>query len=161
MNVDTVTGDTAPSAAVLNARPLRNEESASWELEDGLAVITHAKEFSRLEGWVRDRIGGPGELRRPLDRFTTFLWLKCDGAHTVAGLVAALEAEFGEEAAPAAERVQKWLQRMLELGLLRLESGKRGCCAAPTAARPISTTRRGWSPAVNTAARNAVTWGRW
>ena len=40
------------------------------------------------------------------------------------GLVAALEAEFGEEAAPAAERVQKWLQRMLELGLLRLESGK-------------------------------------
>ena len=41
MNVDTVAGDTAPSAAVLNARPLRNEESASWELEDGLAVITH------------------------------------------------------------------------------------------------------------------------
>ena len=121
MNVDTVAGDTAPSAAVLNARPLRNEESASWELEDGLAVITHAKECSRLEGWVRDRIGGPGELRRPLDRFTTFLWLKCDGTHTVAGLVAALAAEFGEEAAPAPERVQKWLQRMLELGLLRLE----------------------------------------
>ena len=106
---------------VLRARPVRNEESASWELEEGVAGITHTKQFARREGWVRDRIGGPGELRRPLDRFTTFLWLKCDGTHTVAGLVAALAAEFGEEAAPAPERVQKWLQRMLELGLLRLE----------------------------------------
>ena len=106
---------------VLRAKPVRNEESVSWELEDGVAVITHAKQFSRLEGWVRDRIGGPGELRRPLDRFTTFLWLKCDGTHTVAGLVAALATEFGEEAAPAPERVQKWLQQMLVLGLLRLE----------------------------------------
>ena len=106
---------------VLRARPVRNEESASWELEDGVVVITHTKQFSRLEGWVRDRIGGPGELRRPHDRITTFLRLKCDGTHTDAGLVAAHAAEFGEEAAPAPERVQKWLQRMLELGLLRLE----------------------------------------
>ena len=72
MNVDTVAGDTAPSAAV------------------------------------------------PAPRVS----LSGDSAHTVAGLVAALEAEFSEEAAPAAERVQKWLQRMLELGLLRLVSGK-------------------------------------
>ncbi len=106
---------------VLRAKPVRNEEGISWELEDGMVVITHAKQFSQLEGWVRDRIGGPGELRRPLDRFTTFLWLKCDGTHTVAELVAALATEFGETAAPAPERVQKWLQRMLELGLLRLE----------------------------------------
>ena len=89
--------------------------------EDDLGSHFEMRDYRVLR---MDRIGGPGELRRPLDRFTTFLWLKCDGAHTVAGLVAALEAEFGEEAAPAAERVQKWLQRMLELGLLRLESGK-------------------------------------
>ena len=44
--------------------------------------------------------------------------------HTVAGLVTALAAEFGEEAARAPERVQKWLKRMPELGLLRLEPGK-------------------------------------
>ena len=30
---------------VLRAKPVRNEEGISWELEDGVVVITHAKQF--------------------------------------------------------------------------------------------------------------------
>ena len=51
--------------------------------ENKKIVIIYPKKFGKIEKWVRDRIGGPKEMRRPLDKFTTFIWEKCDGDHNL------------------------------------------------------------------------------
>ena len=52
--------------------------------EDNKIVIIYPKKFGRIEKWVKNKIGGTEEIRRPLDKFTTFIWEKCDGNNNIA-----------------------------------------------------------------------------
>ena len=90
--------------------------------ENKKIVIIYPKRFGKIEKWVRDRIGGPKEMRRPLDKFTTFIWEKCDGDHNIAEIISEFDRRFGEEVAPADQRVQKFIKQLLELNLITLDS---------------------------------------
>ncbi len=111
-------------ARALRARPRRREdEEVRWELAEGeRAAVIYPKHFGRFEGWLHKRIGGPDEIRRPLNRHTRLICLLCDGDHSVADIVQAVDDEYGEDIAPAGERVRLFLERLLDLHLLTLES---------------------------------------
>ncbi len=47
-----------------------------------------------------------------LDMYCTAIWRMCDGRTPVARMVAALEERFGEEVAPADERVAAFIRQM-------------------------------------------------
>ena len=89
--------------------------------ENKKIVIIYPKKFGKIEKWVRDRIGGPKEMRRPLDKFTTFIWEKCDGKNNIAQIINKFDKKFGEEISPADVKVQKFIKRLLELNLIQLE----------------------------------------
>jgi hypothetical protein len=88
--------------------------------EDEKIVIIYPKKFGRIEKWVKNKIGGAEEIRRPLDQFTTFIWEKCDGVNNIAQIISKFDEEFGEEVAPADVRVQKFIKQLLELNLISL-----------------------------------------
>jgi len=87
----------------------------------GIITICYPKEFGKIEKWVHDRIGGPDIVKRPLDKYTTLIWNLCDEKHTVKDIIHELDSKFGEEIAPADERVQLFLKKLLELNLIRLK----------------------------------------
>ena len=64
---------------------------------------------------------GPEEIRRPLDKFSSYIWEICDGENTVADVVRKFDEKFGEEVAPAPDRVQIFLETLLSLNLIVLK----------------------------------------
>ena len=88
--------------------------------EDKKIVIIYPKKFGKIEEWVKKKIGGTEEIRRPLDKFTTFIWEKCDGVNNIAQIISTFDETFGEEVAPADVRVQKFIKQLLDLNLIRL-----------------------------------------
>jgi len=107
---------------LLLRKPSKNTDSKiNWENEDGIIVITYPKDFGTIEKWLHNRIGGPELVRRPLDKYTTLIWELIDGENTVKDIVDKFDSKFGEEVAPAAKRVQKFFEKLLELNLIILE----------------------------------------
>jgi len=104
---------------VLGAVPIRNP--VPWQWEDDIVVITYPKNFSRLEVAMHKRIGGPEDIRRPLDKFGSLIWLLCDGDHNVSEICEAMYEEFHEDIEPVADRVTSFLSLLLRLNLIRLE----------------------------------------
>jgi len=106
---------------LIEYRPKRIEnEDIKSVTENGKIVIIYPKKFGKIEKWVKDRIGGPELIRRPLDKYTTFIWKKCDGNNNIAEIISRFDIEFGEEVAPADIRVQKFIKQLLELNLITL-----------------------------------------
>ncbi|HIC61266.1 MAG TPA: PqqD family protein [Marine Group III euryarchaeote] len=107
---------------VLNHKPCRTDsEEVKWFYEDEIVVITYPKKFGKMEKWLQSRIGGPEEVRRPLDKFSSYIWEICDGETTVADVVRKFDEKFGEEVAPASDRVQIFLETLLGLNLIELK----------------------------------------
>jgi len=100
-------------------KQIKNDE-VKCVYEDNKIVIIYPKKFGRIEKWVKNKIGGTEEIRRPLDRFTTFIWEKCDGVNNIAQIISKFDGKFGEEVAPADVRVQKFIKQLLELNLISL-----------------------------------------
>jgi len=100
-------------------KKIKNDE-IKCVYEDNKIVIIYPKKFGRIEEWVKTRIGGTEEIRRPLDKFTTFIWEKCDGMNNIAQIISKFDNMFGEEVAPADVRVQKFIKQLLELNLISL-----------------------------------------
>ena len=106
---------------LLNYRPTKNKNNEIESIcENGKITIIYPKKFSRIEQWVKDRIGGPDQVRRPLDKFTTFIWENCNGENNIAEIISNFDRKFGEEVAPADVRVQKFIKQLLELNLITL-----------------------------------------
>tara|TARA_B110000438_G_scaffold73064_1_gene73180 strand:+ start:22500 stop:22838 length:339 start_codon:yes stop_codon:yes gene_type:complete len=107
---------------ILLKKPTKNPDTKIISnREKGVAVITYPKDFGTIEKWFHNRIGGPDVVKRPLDQYTTLIWDLCDGNHTVMNIVDIFDSEFGEEVAPAASRVQQFLEKLLELNLIILK----------------------------------------
>ena len=107
---------------ILLRKPLKNPDSKiKWETENGIIVITSPKDFGTIENWLHKRIGGPEIVRRPLDKYTTLIWELINGENTVKDIVDRFDSEFGEEVAPAAKRVQKFFEKLLELNLIIMQ----------------------------------------
>ena len=107
---------------LLLRKPSKNTDSKiNWVHEDGIIVITYPKDFGTIEKWLHNRIGGPELVRRPLDKYTTLIWELIDGENTVKDIVDKFDSKFGEEVAPAAKRVQKFFEKLVELNLIILE----------------------------------------
>ena len=107
---------------ILLRKPLKNPDSKiKWETVNGMIVITYPKDFGTIENWLHNRIGGPEIVRRPLDKYTTLIWELINGENTVKDIVDRFDSEFGEEVAPAAKRVQKFFEKLLELNLIIMQ----------------------------------------
>ena len=107
---------------ILLRKPSKNRDSnIKWKNEEGIIVITYPKDFGTIEKWLHNRIGGPELVRRPLDKYTTLIWELIDGENTVKDIVDKFDSKFGEEVAPAAKRVQKFFEKLLELNLIIME----------------------------------------
>ena len=106
---------------LLLSKPIRTEnKEVEWFYEEGKIVITYPKKFGKIENWIQLRIGGSEEIRRPLDKFTTFIWESCDGNKNLGDIISEFDKKFGEEVAPADIRVQKFLENLLQLNLITL-----------------------------------------
>ena len=107
---------------VLKSVPIRREDVIKWEKEGEIIVITYDKNLSRFEEWIREKIGGTEIIRRPLDKYTTFIWEKCDGKNTISEIIKEFDNEFGEIVAPAGARVIGFMEKMLKINVIRLGS---------------------------------------
>ena len=107
---------------ILSRKPCRiDNEEVKWLYEGEIVVITYPKKFGKMEKWLQNRIGGPEDIRRPLDKFSSYIWEICDGKNTVADVVRKFDEKFGEEVAPASGRVQIFLETLLGLNLIELK----------------------------------------
>jgi|TARA_B110000263_G_scaffold239892_1_gene242544 hypothetical protein len=109
-------------STILLRKPTRNSDSKiDSKYEADIVVITYPKDFGTIEKWFHERIGGPEIIKRPLDKYTTLIWELCDGKNSVKDIIDIFDSTFGEEVAPAANRVQIFLEKLLELNLIILK----------------------------------------
>jgi hypothetical protein len=108
---------------LLTCIPQKNEE-VEWEEEEGKVVLIYPKNFTRFEKFLHKRIGGPDNIRRPLDDKGTFIWKMCDGEHNVHEICQASYDEFKEDIEPVLRRVWGFLETLLRLNLISMEVAK-------------------------------------
>lgn len=102
--------------------PTRN--NVKWKERDGLVILEYPKNFSNFEGWLHKRIGGPNNIRRPMDELGSKIWLMCDGKHTLQDICTELDEQYHEEVEPVLDRVWKFLEILLKQNLIRLSEDR-------------------------------------
>jgi hypothetical protein len=105
---------------LLSVVPKRNED-VKWEEEEGLVVLIYPKNFTRFEKFLHKRLGGPADIRRPLDDKGTFIWKMCDGNHNVHEICKDTHNKFKEDIEPVVRRVWGFLERLIELNLVLID----------------------------------------
>lgn len=105
--------------------PVRNPIVKWFRNPAGNITLVYNKQFSRFERWLYKHFGGCEYIRRPLDKYGSLIWKLCDGNHTIADICIILEREFQEELEPVAPRVQKFLEILLRLNLIKLTTKKK------------------------------------
>ena len=108
--------------SLLNYKPIKTDNNEVKTIyEDETVTLIYPKKFGRIEKWIKKKRGGPDELRRPLDKYTTFIWELCNGKNTIGEVISIFDEKFGEEVAPADVRVQAFIKQLLELNLISLD----------------------------------------
>ena len=105
---------------LLTVYPIRR--AVKWRWRGDIVAITYDKEFGRFERWLHKRIGGPTEIKVPLDEVGTKIWLMCDGSHTIKDICDEMDAAYKEDIEPVLTRVWGFLERLLNRNLIRLET---------------------------------------
>lgn len=105
---------------VMSAYPVRSP--VKWRMEDGRAVIIYKKSLGNVEKKIKKVIGGPDNIRRPLDDRGTDIWLLCDGEHTIMDICEEMDRKYKEEMEPVVKRVGKFIEMLLTLNLVTLRS---------------------------------------
>ena len=107
---------------LLNCKPIKtNNNEVKLIYENETVTLIYPKKFGRIEKWIKKKIGGPDELRRPMDIYTTYIWEMCNGKNTIGDIISKFDRIFGEEVAPADVRVQAFIKQLLELNLISLD----------------------------------------
>ncbi len=88
----------------LNARPRPHPQTASRVFDGEAVIITPAQNIVRLLNTTGSRI-----------------WELCDGQHTLQAIIDTLVDEFDVTPEQAQTSVQRFIQHLLDLGLLSLE----------------------------------------
>ena len=96
------------------------------ERHGGRVTLVYPKNFTRFERWLHRYIGGPTEIRRPLDEMATTVWDLCDGDHTVAEIIEIMDMRYKEKIEPAGTRVTMFLENLLRTGLITMRKEKTG-----------------------------------
>ena len=105
---------------MLSCKPVRNEE-VNWKEEDEKIVLIYPKNFTRLEKFLHRHLGGPDNIRRPLDKKGAFIWKMCDGDHNVNEICHATYNEFKEDIEPVLKRVWGFLEILHNLNLITFD----------------------------------------
>jgi hypothetical protein len=106
--------------AVPDLSPFRVDRSAPWrEVDDCVVIEIPRPEVSGLRGLgdLFNWWSGPRRLR--LDDLGSAVWHRCDGATTVAQIVAAMAAERPDDAEAMNHRVGLFLALLQREGLVR------------------------------------------
>ena len=93
-----------------------------WKIEDKKAVLIYKKNFTKIERGLHKIVGGPENIKRPLDEIGTDIWLLCDGEHNIADICTIMDNKYKEDIEPVFNRVWKFIEMLLKLHLLELES---------------------------------------
>jgi len=102
---------------VLLLRPLRAPVEVEVT-EQKTVVLIYPKNLGRFERWLQRRIGGPENIRRPLDEIGSKIWAMADGKTTVEEMCNRLEADYGERIEPTVQRVWAFIKRLAQLNLM-------------------------------------------
>lgn len=108
------------SKRLLQTYPIRNP-GVRWRYRDGLAVLEYKKEFTRFEKRLHKLLGGPENIKRPLDRIGTQIWEMCDGRSRAMEICEVMDERHHEEIEPALYRVWGFIQVLMERNLVYLE----------------------------------------
>lgn len=96
-----------------------------WEKDEkGTVTLIYRKNFGRFEKWLHSKIGGPENIRRPLDEPGSRMWTLFDGKHTIAEICLIVDREFKEEMSPVLRKVRHFLEQLLILNLIILKSAE-------------------------------------
>ncbi len=99
-----------------------NRNPVKWNLENERVILVYPKNFTKFEAWLHKRIGGPEEIRRPLDEIGSKIWLMCDGKFTIKDICTELDEQYHEEVEPVLDRVSKFLEILLKQNLIRISN---------------------------------------
>ncbi len=105
---------------VLRCYVRRNEVGARWHLEEGRVVVTFPKRLTRFERKLQDVLGGPTDLRVPLDDAGSYVWLRCDGATPLARILGEVATRHGAQVEPVGVRILRFVELLAERGLVEL-----------------------------------------
>lgn len=99
----------------------RRPEPAVAAERDGERVVLLRPRFLRgpLAWWLQPVLPHP-HFKVHLDEVGSFIWERCDGKTTVAEILAAMEAHFGERVTPALDRLALFLRQLEGGRLIRL-----------------------------------------
>jgi len=103
-------------ANILSYHPIRARVRVEWK--DGRAVLVYPKNLTRFERWLHKIIGGPLEIRRPLDDVGTYIWRLCDGKHSVEDICNKVWERFKEDVEPVKPRVTRFILILRNLNLV-------------------------------------------
>jgi len=112
--------------ALLMVYPIRNP-MVEVEREDGKVVLIYKKSFSRFERWLHKLVGGPENIRRPLDDMGTEIWDLCDGEYNIGEICRIMDDRYHEKIEPVLPRIWGFIEMLLKRNLVYLEKpGERG-----------------------------------
>ena len=90
----------------------RPEQAVGSETVDDLVVLLRPRFMSGpLAWWLQPRLARP-YFRVRLDAVGSFIWRRCDGRTTVGEIAAGLQERFGDEVAPAMDRLRLFLRQL-------------------------------------------------
>lgn len=92
--------------------------------KDGIVTLIYRKNLGKFESWLQKKIGGPLDIRRPLDAPGSRIWSLSDGDHNIMEITQIIDREFKEEMSPAFQKVRRFYEQLLILNLIILKSAE-------------------------------------
>ncbi|HTY39022.1 MAG TPA: PqqD family protein [Bacteroidota bacterium] len=105
----------------VNLLELTPSQRVPWEMGDGGSVVVLIPKFSHpvMVRWLVPHLKYPN-VRVTLDTLGSSVWKMCDGRTTVAEMTQKIQAESGDTASSAQERVHKFLLMLEKSELINL-----------------------------------------